>query len=209
MSEAALLWQCEWCQAYNAPALEKCGSCLEKPSLKTLVSDDKPSKAKRGKSLSKPQKGASKQHGNKVVAFGHVFDSKIEYERFVFLRDCETEGLISSLQVHPIFVLAPKVSLPANAYRPKKSVQGAITYTPDFAYIAGGVAVYEDTKGAYGNSKKNIANKKAGKPIVTEAARLRHKLFIAQLASTGKDFHFRLVTSPTLETIYVEKRNAA
>jgi hypothetical protein len=217
MSEATLpVWLCLDCVLYNSvehhTACYKCGKArgdgfnlqtigIGTPAIVELL-DVMARDAKRGK-------GKSKQRGNKVVAFGHVFDSKIEYERFLFLRDCEAEGLISSLQVHPTFTLAPKVTLPANAYRPKKSVQGAITYTPDFAYVAGGIQVYEDTKGAYGNSEKNKRNKKAGKPIVTEAARLRHKLFIAYLASTGKDFHFRLVTSPTLETIYVEKRKAA
>jgi hypothetical protein len=217
MSEATLaVWLCLDCVLYNSVqhhmACYKCGKArgamfnlqrigIGTPAIVELL-DVMARDAKRGK-------GKSKQRGNKVVAFGHVFDSKIEYERFLFLRDCEAEGLITNLQVHPTFSLAPKVTLPANAYRPKKSVQGAITYTPDFAYVAGGVAVYEDTKGAYGNSKKNIANKKAGKPIVTEAARLRHKLFIAKLASEGSNFHFDLVTVATKHIEGLERKAAA
>jgi hypothetical protein len=150
----------------------------------------------------------SKQRSKKIVAFGYVFDSKVEFERYVFLQDCQSEGLIHSLQVHPTFELVPRVLLLANAYQ-KKSTQQAITYTPDFAYIANGIHIYEDTKGAYGYSKKNVANKKAGKPIVTEAATLRHKLFKHKLASGGKPFHFRLVTNSTEAIIYSTGSKAA
>ena len=57
----SLVWQCEWCSAWNAPNLDKCGTCLEKPSLKMLVSVDKPSVAKRLETVSKGQKRASKK----------------------------------------------------------------------------------------------------------------------------------------------------
>ena len=216
------VWLCKPCGEYNLLPDEICRHChiakdsthiihaisLNSPAAMELlgITGASPKNAAKGAKRGK-SKGA-KQRGNKIKAFGQIFDSKIEYERFLFLADCQREGLITGLQAHPSYTLAPSVKLPAS-FLPKKT-QGAITYTPDFVYKANGIWVYEDTKGAYGNSKKNQANGKAGKPIVTEAARLRHKLFIAKLASEGSNFHFQLVTAATKPIeAGLEKRKSA
>lgn len=206
------MWLCPSCKDLNAVGLEVCRCGELRPSAYSirfiepqsplaleLLELSTPNAAKRGKSPVKRQKEVSKKEPklrkNQIPYDGFLFDSKIEYQRYLFLLDCQQHGRISGLQVHPTYTLAKPVKLPAS-FLPSKT-QGAITYTPDFVYRVGGLTIYEDTKGAYGYSKKNVANKKAGKPIVTEAARLRHKLFIAKLATEGSNFHFDLVTVAT------------
>jgi hypothetical protein len=138
-----------------------------------------------------PQKGASKQRGNKVQADGHTFDSETEYKRYEFLKLMQVQVVISHLEIHPRFELLAKI--------PK--LQSAISYTADFAYFFEGRYYVEDTKGKYGNSERNRKRGIAGKPIISPESRLRHKIFIAKLyAKYGAMFEFKIVTEPT-ETI--------
>jgi hypothetical protein len=212
------VWLCKGCERFSRIDAEKCENryCRQpKPDAVTIHQIGLNSPAamellgntgKGAKNAAKGSKTAktsgSKQRGKKIDYDGHTFDSKIEFERYLHLKECLNAGTITHLRVHPCFEIAPAVKLPIS-FLPKKT-QGAITYTPDFSYMLNDMEIYEDTKGAYGNSKKNVANGKAGKPIVTEAARLRHKLFIAKLAAQVKDFHFRLVTVATeaVETLF-------
>jgi hypothetical protein len=135
-----------------------------------------------------------KQRGNKVAMGGYTFDSTGEYKRFLYLCTLQHKsiGLISELVVHPKWELLPSLRL--NHHFEKRS-QTAITYEADFSYVYEGVFVAEDFKAKYGNSAKNRAKGIAGKPIVTDASRLRHKLLIAKLpAIYGDSFVFRIVT---------------
>lgn len=133
-----------------------------------------------------PQKGQSKQRSKKVRYDGYIFDSQKEFERYLFLADEQRNGAISGLEVHPKFTLLGKIP---------KYKQGEITYTADFAYFYEGVYTIEDVKGAYGNTEKNRERGIAGKPIITEVARIRHKLLIALLYMKYEDhFDFRIIT---------------
>ena len=71
----------------------------------------------------------------KVKLDGYVFDSKLEAARYKFLRELETAGAVSDIEVHPpfpCFVEGKKICL----------------YKADFRYKnAQGEEVVEDTKG--------------------------------------------------------------
>lgn len=122
-------------------------------------------------------------------------DSEIEFRRFQFLIEKVMAGEITQLKHHPLFILQEQVKLPKNAIRPKKRTQGAITYEADASYMWNGILVIEDAKGSYGNTRQNHAKKRAGKAIIDSAARLRHKLLIAQLVSQyGANCYFAIVT---------------
>jgi hypothetical protein len=141
---------------------------------------------------------AKKQRSKKVYYYGIEFDSAIEGERYLYLRSLEEDGIISNLipsetVSKPVYEIAPRVVLPKNSLRPKQRIQARITYTPDFEYIYRDTQVIEDVKGAYGNTRKNRAKGIAGKAIVSPAARLRHKLLLAQYPH----FIFKIVTDPT------------
>jgi hypothetical protein len=128
---------------------------------------------------------ASKQASRKVAIDGYVFDSIPESKRYQVLAIRALVNMIQDLQVHPKFTLLEKI--------PK--VVGAITYEADFSYWYEGKLILEDVKATYSNTKKNRAKGIAGRPIVTEASRLRHKLIIAQLwHKYGKNAEFRIVT---------------
>lgn len=133
-----------------------------------------------------------KQKGNKVLADGHTFDSQGEYRRYLNLILMKHAAAISQLAVHPKWELLPKLILPKHFAR---RVQSAISYEADFSYFHEGVFIVEDYKASYGKSKRNDAKGITGKPIITEASRLRHKLLCHKLAAIyGNMFLFRIVT---------------
>lgn len=86
-----------------------------------------------------------------VNAFGK-FDSKREYERFLFLMQLEREGKISSLQRQVKYELLPpiyseEVVVGVRKTKVKKTLQQhATTYTADFVYVENGELVVEDVK---------------------------------------------------------------
>ncbi len=142
-----------------------------------------------------------KQKGLKVRYDDIVFDSKIESERYLFLRDLQDIDIISELQPSinrrnkQIYQLLPKILLPANDLR-DETKQAAMTYTPDFQYWYKNILIIEDVKDVYGDSKKNRLRKIVGKPIINQAARLRHKLLQANYPNAI----FKIVTNPS-ETV--------
>lgn len=100
------------------------------------------------------------KYGNrKVIIDGYKFDSVKEGARYQCLKLFQVAGQIRNLKVHPRFEL---------------DVNGELItiYTADFQYesIGGLRPVVEDVK---------ALNLKKGKPIVSEASNLRHKLFKA------------------------------
>lgn len=148
------------------------------------------------KAVEKAQKGVSKQRSKKVSYDGYTFDSTKECERYKYLYSLQVAGDIFSLTVHPKFVLLPSFTLPATPYR-KEQKQRGITYEADFSYyLQDDFYIVEDYKATYGNTKKNIAKGIAGKPIISEDARLRHKLLAVYLSNQLgiADWHFRIVT---------------
>jgi len=78
----------------------------------------------------------------KRMAYGFLFDSELEKNRYLVLRAAEQEGRIRDLELQPKFVLQEKFrDRTGKMYR-------AITYTADFRYrLPGGHIVVEDTKG--------------------------------------------------------------
>ena len=81
------------------------------------------------------------KYGNKKVeADGYTFDSQKEYRRYAELRYLSLVGDISTLMVHPPFVLQEGFRTAAGEWI------RAITVKWDFAYKLDGVAVVEDVK---------------------------------------------------------------
>jgi hypothetical protein len=139
-----------------------------------------------------------KQSRTKITRFGLPFDSKVEAERYEYLLKAQAKGQISELEARKEcleVVLQASTKLPKNCLRPKAETIRKISYTPDFRYILNGVQVIEDMKGAYGNSRQNKKLNRVGKPIVSEAAHLRHKLMQAKLPHVV----FRLLVNPKLD----------
>ena len=87
-----------------------------------------------------------KTRSTKVTIDGHVFDSKVEGQRYVELLAMQKAGHISNLELQPKFVLQPAFTTPAfNAAGVKK--HRPITYTADFRYSGGVGKIVEDVKG--------------------------------------------------------------
>jgi hypothetical protein len=68
------------------------------------------------------------QKREKPTAFGIVFDSVGERDRYLFLRGAQERGVIADLAVHPRFKLLP-------AQRSGGKTFKGCSYTADFAYI--------------------------------------------------------------------------
>lgn len=108
----------------------------------------------------------TRQRSRKVKAYGYTFDSNPEFLRYVDLLALETEGAITDLQVHPVFVLKPRIVVKANGVH-KGYVQARETYTADFLYTWDGHIVVEDVKAMVKR-----------KPLVMTPARNKHKALI-------------------------------
>jgi hypothetical protein len=78
----------------------------------------------------------SKYNARPVEADGYRFDSRAEYARYAELRLLLDAGVISSLVVHPRFVIVPK-----------DEHGKALYYEADFWYTENGAQVVEDVKG--------------------------------------------------------------
>lgn len=96
----------------------------------------------------------SKYKNTKVRVDGMVFDSKKEYQRWLFLKEKEKEGKIENLERQCPVELIPdiyedvEVAMKTKTKVVKKKVQRAINYFCDFRYtrVLDGVVVYEDVK---------------------------------------------------------------
>lgn len=93
------------------------------------------------------------KYGNKRVEYmGIIFDSKKEKERYIVLKDAESRGVISDLELQPKFELVPKITetyikhLKTKDKECVRTIQLPITYKADFAYIKNGVRIIEDVK---------------------------------------------------------------
>lgn len=103
-------------------------------------------------------RGFKKEKGNKyknkkVEYDGIKFDSVREKDRYFFLKDAESKGVIMNLQVHKKFELIPSVKekyvkhLKTKDKECERTLQLPITYTCDFCYVKdGGEVVVEDIK---------------------------------------------------------------
>jgi len=88
------------------------------------------------------------KYGNKKVMMDEItFDSKGEAYRYGELKLLYRAGVISRLELQPVFELQPKFTKNGKTYR-------AIKYVADFRYIEGGDTIIEDFKGCKTNIYK-------------------------------------------------------
>jgi hypothetical protein len=113
---------------------------------------------------------------DKPRAFGHVFDSGAERDRYLFLRAAEEQGRIAGLRVHPKYVLVDAWDDALGENYPDNTRRARITYTADFEYLDAGRLVIEDVKGYW-----------------RDASRLRWKLLAKMMPNVLR----RIVKSPT------------
>lgn len=103
------------------------------------------------------QKGFKRKKGERynhttVEVDGLKFDSKKEYQRYLFLKDAEDKGLITDLRTQVKFELIPAVTeeyvehLKTKDKIKTRTLQLAITWTADFVYLKNGEEVVEDVK---------------------------------------------------------------
>lgn len=99
----------------------------------------------------KRKKGERYNHTT-VEADGLKFDSKKEYQRYLFLKEAEDKGLITDLRTQVKFELIPAVTeeyvehLKTKDKIKTRTLQLAITWTADFVYLKNGEEVIEDVK---------------------------------------------------------------
>jgi hypothetical protein len=99
----------------------------------------------------KRKKGERYNH-TKVEADGLKFDSKKEYERYLFLKSEVESGNISNLRTQVTYELIPAVT-EEYVEHPKtkdkiktRTLQRPITWTADFVYNKGNEEIVEDVK---------------------------------------------------------------
>lgn len=83
----------------------------------------------------------NKYGAKKVTIDGHVFDSQREGARYLVLKQLQEQGVISGLELQPVFVLAPGVLVPG-----EKRKRPALRYVADFRYTFKGAVMIEDVK---------------------------------------------------------------
>lgn len=95
-----------------------------------------------------------RKYGNKKVeANGESFASKGEYNRWLFLKSAEEDGLITDLRKQVEFVLIPTqykeeiVHLKTKDKVVQRVAEHPVTYIADFVYNKDGKIVVEDYKG--------------------------------------------------------------
>ena len=112
------------------------------------------------------KRSGNKYHNSKVEYDGYVFDSKREMQAYIRLKDIQSKGLISGLEVHPKWELQPKLTetfvkhLKTKDKVCERVVQGNITYTADFAFDWHGERVVIDVKISKSLLPKEYALKK-------------------------------------------------
>ena len=86
-------------------------------------------------------KQSKSKFGNKKVTFGNeTFDSKVEWQRWLFLQDCEKNCQIRNLRRQVKYTLIPaqykpvEVKLKTKTKVVDKLVTREVTYTADFVY---------------------------------------------------------------------------
>lgn len=96
---------------------------------------------------------------NKVEYDGYTFDSGLEHERYLWLKDAVSTGEISGLEVHPRY----EILLDGQHY---------CWYTADFRYRRNGELIVEDVKSKPSRTRDYMMRKKA--------MRLQHGIIIQE-----------------------------
>lgn len=94
------------------------------------------------------------KYGNKKCVFGGItFDSKLEMQRYMFLKDAEGRGEITSLKLQDRLELLPQVwmdiqvQLKTKVKTERRELFKKTEYVADFTYYKDGKFIVEDTKG--------------------------------------------------------------
>jgi hypothetical protein len=82
-----------------------------------------------------------KYNNTKIKHNELVFDSKKEYNRYLYLKSLEDKGVIKYLETQRPYELIPPQKLSSG------KVERAVKYVADFAYFDGLKPVVEDVKG--------------------------------------------------------------
>lgn len=99
----------------------------------------------------KREKG-KKYNNTKVEYDGIKFDSKKEMQRYIVLKEAESTGIISNLELQVKYELIPAVKeeyvehLKTKDKIKTRTLQLPITYTCDFRYLKNGEVIVEDVK---------------------------------------------------------------
>lgn len=99
------------------------------------------------------RKKGSKYKNQKYVYDGITFASKLEMQRYMFLRGAEEQGEIENLETQKVFELIPKQTKTVIKHMKTKDKEiekflfHPCTYVADFVYIHNGNMIVEDTKG--------------------------------------------------------------
>ena len=94
-----------------------------------------------------------KFNNKKMTTPDGVFDSKGEWERWLFLKEAEKNGQISDLRRQVKYTLIPTqyrteiVHLKTKDKEVQRVAEREVTYTADFVYEKDGKTVVEDFKG--------------------------------------------------------------
>lgn len=94
-----------------------------------------------------------KFNNKKMTTPDGVFDSKGEWERWLFLKEAEKNGKISDLRRQVKYTLIPTqyrteiVHLKTKDKEVQRVAEREVTYTADFVYEKDGETVVEDFKG--------------------------------------------------------------
>lgn len=99
-----------------------------------------------------------KYHNKKTFIDGIKFDSKLEAERYLQLKEWEKAGRITGLELQPCFELVPAFEKDGKKWR-------KMTYVADFQYFscAEDKCIVEDVKGS--------------EKVLTDVFKLKQKLF--------------------------------
>lgn len=95
-----------------------------------------------------------RKYGNKKIEFGgETFASKGEWQRWLFLKDAETRGLITGLRKQVEFILIPTqykeevIHLKTKDKVVRRVAEREVCYVADFVYFKDHELVVEDFKG--------------------------------------------------------------
>lgn len=101
------------------------------------------------------RKRGNKYHAKKVVVDGIAFDSDKESKRYLFLKQAQSDGVISDLELQPQYIILPAIKgerikhfkrIPDRIE--EYTIQQPVKYTADFRYVKAGQIVVEDVKGS-------------------------------------------------------------
>ena len=85
---------------------------------------------------------------------GYIFDSKLEANRYKYLKQLQEQGIISKLAIHPAYELQAKFTDNEGVF------QRAITYVADFEYFKDNFKIVEDVKSDFTAKNETFKIKK-------------------------------------------------